>query len=414
MKTLLFLIGFAATASANAFNINEHDAAVTGRGGATVASNEDPSAIVFNPAGLARLNGTAITLTGSLYIAEGAYENATTERVTTDSPPSPVPSLYIGSRVHDLIAVGLGFHLPYGLAVSWPADHPQSTIAQDSSLRTLFISPVVALNLHRQVPGLSIGAGVDIVPASVKLERAVEFGETRGAVALAANAVGVGFRGGIMYHPPAAPGLKLGLMYRSPVKLDFEGQADFDIDDPYRAQLPPDGDASTTITLPQSVWGGIAYGADNLEVEFDAVWINWSNTYSKDPNRGPDATSLSLALPGDFMSNVAQDYKDTVSYRLGIEYAFAKTNLRAGFIFDPTPIPNTTVTAQLPDVDRIALTAGVSRQLSKMFDLNAGVLWIPRRSRSSSSDPAVPIFHGTYSVQAVVLSLGVTGRFGGH
>jgi long-chain fatty acid transport protein len=294
--------------------------------------------------------------------------------------------------------------------VSWPDDHPQSTIAQDSSLRTLFISPVVAFNLHKLVPGLSIGGGVDIVPASVQLQRVVEFGDTRGTVDLAADAVGVGWRAGVMYHPPAAPGLKLGVMYRSAVKLNFEGQADFDIADPYRAQLPPDGDASTSINLPQTVWGGIAYGADNLEAEIDAVWINWSNTYSKDPNRGGDATSLALALPGDVMSNVPEDYRDTLSWRVGLDYKFPTANLRAGAIYDPTPIPKTTMTAQLPDVDRFAVTTGASKQLSNNFDVHLGALWIPARSRNSSSDPAVPIFHGTYTVQALVLCLGITGR----
>jgi long-chain fatty acid transport protein len=410
----LGLVGLAGTASANAFNINEHDPRVTGRAGATAASNDEPSAIVFNPAGIAHIRGTAVALGGSLYIAEGSYENATTSRVSTDSPPTPVPNLYIASRLTELAAVGLGVHFPYGLSVSWPEDHPQSTIAQRSSLRTMFISPVAALNLNQQVPGLSLGLGVDIVPASVKLERAVQFGDTRGSVTMAADAVGVGFRAGAMYHPPSVPGLKLGVMYRSQVGLDFEGQADIDIADPYRAQLPPDGDASTTIRLPQTVWGGIAYGADNLEVEVNAVWINWAATFTDDPSRGPGATSLSIALPGGRTSDTPQDYRNTVSYRLGLDYKLVpqKMNLRAGFIFDPTPIPTTTVTAQLPDVDRIALTAGASRQLTDSVDLHGGVLWIPSRSRDSTRDPAVPIFHGTYTVQALVLSLGVVGRFG--
>jgi len=34
------------------------------------------------------------------------------------------------------------------------------------------------------------------------------------------------------------------------------------------------------------------------------------------------------------------------------------------------------------------------------------------RTRDSSSDPAIPIFHGTYGVQALVLSIGLTGQFG--
>ncbi len=410
----LGLVGIAGTAYANSFNINEHDARVTGRGGASAASNEDASAIVFNPAGIARVEGTQVSLQGTLYIAEGSYENSTTPKVTTDSPPSPVPSLFIVSRLHDMIAVGLGFHLPFGLAVSYPDRNPQASVAQDSSLRTLFISPVVGLNLHKQVPGLSMGFGVDIVPSSVHLQRNVVFGDSTGTADLAANTVGVGFRGGIMYHPPKIKHLKLGAMYRSKVKLDFDGQADFDIDDPYRAQLPPDGDAHTTINLPQAVWGGVAYGVDDFEVEIDAVWIGWSGAFQKDPYRGGDSTALVIELPGGQTSEIPEDYKDTLTWRLGADYTLPaqKMHLRAGFIYDPTPIPTSTVTAQLPDVDRFAVTVGASREITEQVSAHFGALWIPHRERDSSSDPQYPIFHGTYAVQALVLSLGITGTFG--
>lgn len=412
----LGLTGISGAASANSFNINEHDARVTGRGGAAAASDDDASAIVFNPGGLALVTGTEILIGGSLYIAEGSYENATTPTVRTDSPPQPVPNIYIASRVHDMFAVGVGVHFPFGLAVSYPEGHPQATVAQDSALQTAFITPTVAINLHKQVPGLSIGVGLDIVPASVELKRAVVFGDARGSVDLAADTVGVGWRAGVMYHPPAVKGLKLGVMYRGQVPLDFKGQADFDIADPYRGQLPPDGDASTTINLPRSVWGGVAYGVNNLEVEVNAVWINWAKTFTEDPDRGADATSLSLALPGGQTSNVPEDYKNTLTWRLGLDYRVQgykrPMSLRAGIIYDPTPIPTTTQTAQLPDVDRVALTFGGGMQVTSSVAVNVSGLWIPHLTRDSSSDPAVPIFHGTYGVDALVLSVGINGRFG--
>ncbi len=417
------LVGVPGLASANSFNINEHDPQVTGRGGATAASNDAPSAIVFNPAGLGLTEGTQVNLGTSLYIAQGWYcdsgqaeQNVCQDNGTkTDSDPALVPNLYVSHRINDLLVVGIGAHLPFGLAVSYPEGHPQNTIAQDSDLRTLFITPTVGLDLRKQVPGLTFGAGLDIVPSSVHLQRALVFGDTQGTVDLAADTVGFGFRAGLMYHPPAVKKLKLGVMYRHSVKLDFEGEADFDIADPFRGQLPPDGDASTTIKLPAAVSGGIAYSpVDNLELEFNAVWIGWSKTFSKDAGRGSDATSLTIALPGGAESSAPQDYDDTVSYRIGLDYGVPKhkANFRAGFVYDPTPIPITTQTAQLPDVDRFAFTVGASRQMSDTLGIHFSALYIPPIERESSQDPAVPIFHGTYGVQALVVSLGLTGSFG--
>lgn len=418
------LVGIAGTASANSFNINEHDARVTGRGGATAASNDDASAIVFNPAGLARTEGTEVLIGASLYIAQGWYctnsdadQNVCQDNGTkTESPPQPVPNIYISHRVNDLLAVGIGLHFPFGLAVQWPENHPQAAVAQESALRTVFISPTVGVNLNKQVPGLTLGAGLDIIPASIQLKRQLAFGDTTGTVDLAANAVGIGFRAGVQYHPPAVKGLKLGAMYRSQAKIAFEGEADFDIADPFRGQLPPDGDATSTIKLPMAISGGVAYAPiKNLEIEANVVWINWSKTFPKDEARGGDATSLTLNLPGGQVSAIPEDYEDTVSYRLGVDYKLNKSRsaIRAGIIYDPTPIPKETQTAQLPDVNRVALTIGGSHQFSETLGLHAGALWIPPRERETTQDPAVPIFRGTYGVQALVLSLSVAGTFGG-
>src|SRR5688572_2710960 len=113
----LGLGALATNASANAFNINEHDARVTGRGGASAASNTEPSSIVFNPGGIAINEGTQVALGTAFYIAQGSYESDTVEKQETDSPMSIVPNVYLTSRVHDMLAIGVGLHFPFGLAV---------------------------------------------------------------------------------------------------------------------------------------------------------------------------------------------------------------------------------------------------------------------------------------------------------
>lgn len=405
MKTLkhfLFagILGSSGLASANAFNINEHDARVTGRGGATAASNTTPSSIVFNPGGIAVGEGTSFQIGGSLYLAEGSYQPLGGDKTSTDSDPSVVPSIYLTSRITDMLAVGVGFHLPFGLAVSWPDNHAQTDVIQDQTLRTYFITPSIGLNLDKAIPGLSIGGGVDIVPATVELQQTLLFGDARGTAHLGGEATGIGGRAGIMYRRNA---LRLGVMWRSDVTLDFEGQGDFDIDAPYRNQLPPDGDITTSITLPQSVWGGIGYAASpNLELEYNAVWINWEKF-----------DELRINLPAGAVTVSPQDYRNTVSHRLGLEYKWPKAALRAGFIYDPTPIPGTTLSARLPDVDRKNITLGGSTYFGN-YGAHVGFLWVtPDERDTSMTDPYAPQFKATYGVQAFVASLMFSGTFGG-
>jgi long-chain fatty acid transport protein len=409
MKTLkhfLFagIVGSSATVSANAFNINEHDARVTGRGGATAATNTEPSAMVYNPGGLAVAEGTNFSVGGSLYMASGSYTPMTGgAKTSTDQSPSVVPSVYVTSRVHDLVAVGVGLHLPFGLAVSWPDAHAQADVVQDQSLRTYFITPTIGFNLHKQVPGLSIGGGVDVVPATVDLQQAVVFGDERGTAHLGGDALGVGGRVGIMYHSPKLKQLKLGLMWRSDVKLDFAGSGDFDIAAPYRSQLPPDGDIATSITLPQSVVLGVAFqGTPELEVEYNAVWINWEKF-----------DELRIELPDGSDTVSPQNYENTFSHRIGVEYKLTKQQaaIRAGFIYDPTPIPNTTLTARLPDIDRKNITLGGSKKFGN-YAAHLGLLWVTPGERDTSPTAYMPNFKGTYGVQAFVASLMVSGHIG--
>jgi long-chain fatty acid transport protein len=197
-------------------------------------------------------------------------------------------------------------------------------------------------------------------------------------------------------------------MYRSAVKLDFEGDSDFDVADPIiRSQLPPDGAITASIKLPQAVSGGVAYSpVENLELEANVVWINWSQTFANG--------DLTINLPGGQATVQPQDYDDTVTFRFGVDYTLAKYKaaVRAGFIYDPTPIPTTTLTARLPDIDRKNITLGASKMFGD-YSAHLGLLWVTPGERDTAATPEQPLFKGTYGVQAFVISLGLNGHFGG-
>ena len=400
---LALVSGTASLASANAFNISEHDAEATGRGNAVAASDTGPSSIVFNPGGIAVGDGVNVAVNGSLVAAGGQYKNDTDGTVKTDGGPAVVPAAFVTARVHPMVAVGLGFHAPFGLSISWPTNHPQADVIQDQSLRTYYLSGVVGVNLDRQVPGLSIGGGIDLVPATVELEQQIRFGDVTGNAHLGGDAFGIGGRAGVMYRSPDLP-LKIGAMWSSQVKLDFSGTGDFDAPQPFRGQLPPDGEITTTIKMPMSISGGVAYGiTPDLEVEADARWLDWS-TFRE----------LRIDLPGGSQSVVSEQYKDTVSVKLGAAYALPTVPLalRVGYIYDPTPIPATTLSAQLPDANRNDLTLGGSYRFGD-YGLHASVLYVLPATRQTSDVPLMPQYKAEYKVTALVASVMVTGHFGG-
>lgn len=391
-------------AHANAFYLAEHDAEAVGRGFANAASDDEPSSIVYNPGGVAVGRGTAVSVGGSLVFANASFTPDGGNKFSTTTSPQVLPNAFITSRVHELVAVGIGFHAPFGSAIDWPEDAPTANVLEHISLRTYFISPVVGINLDKYVPGLSIGGGIDIVPSTVEITQAIYFGTDRGSAHLGGTATGIGGRAGIQYHPAALRQLELGVMWRSKVTENYTGNADFNSAPEYRSVLPPDGKISTSVTMPQSISGGVAYRPIKpLQVEADLSWVGWSSF-----------NTLDITLPNGAHQVTQEQYKDTLTVRIGAEYRLPEQHLalRLGYIYDPTPIKPEFLTVQLPDANRNDITAGATYHVTPDYAVALGLLVVLPTSRQTATTANEPPNKGQFDISAFVASLSLRGRFG--
>jgi long-chain fatty acid transport protein len=405
LTSAFFLCTGAGVASANGFVLNDFSAKATGRGDATIATSADGTSIVYNVAGLAAQRGTNFYIGGSIIKASATFVDATDGgRTDTDSPVGITPSIHVTTRLMDKVVVGVGVHTPFGSKLVWPASSPSADEIREQQLRALFITPSFGIDLNKQIPGLQLGAGLDLVPADVTLKQDIFFGEARGNVTLGGNAFGIGGRVGAMYHPPSAPAWSFGATWKSEVKLDFEGDGDFDAVAPYRTSLPPDGPIKTSLTLPQSVGVGVAVRpSDRFEFETNAVWMGWSSV-----------DKLVIDLPAGAQTISPRNYEDKVSIRIGGEYKLVpnKFDIRLGYMYDPTPIPTTALTATLPDINRHDLTAGFSYHMGP-YDIDFGFLWVTPGERGTSDVPNTPQYKGTYELEVFLGNVSFSGRFGG-
>jgi long-chain fatty acid transport protein len=384
-------------AHASGFHIDEQDARSTGRAGAVTADPGGAAAVYFNPAAIATLNGVDVELGASWVTPSAKFQSADTGETTKARTQNFVlPQLFASWRASELLAIGVGVYSPFGLALDWPATSPGRASVRQAELRTFFLTPVVALNFSRWVPGLAVGAGLELVPASVRLTRDVPFGVDTGSAALSGEAFGIGGHAGIYFHPRPLPQWSFGVTYRSAVKLNFDGQANFGAPSLYRASLPPDGDVQTSITLPQSVNAGIAFApTPEWKLELDGSWIGWSS-YDR----------LDVHLPDGSVQSSFRDWKDSLTARLGSEYTFdERWTVRVGAIWDETPIPRSTLDFQLPDANRIDLTVGFGAQLSRIFQLDVGALYVLPEKRSTGTAPYEPPVKGRFTVDAWVFGL---------
>jgi long-chain fatty acid transport protein len=387
-----------ASAFASGFNIDEQDARATGRAGAVVASTNAPSSIYYNSAGIALSQGLGIDVGGSYVRPTAEFTSAASGETTEAGRDSFVlPQAFVSWRASELVALGVGLHSSYGLALKWPETSPGRAQVREAELRTLFITPTLALNLSRYLKGLAVGAGIDLVPASVRLSRDVLFGTDTGTVTLGGDAFGAGARVGISYRPEAAPALAFGLVYRSPVVLDFSGDADFDAPPEYRPSLPPDGDVKTELTLPQAVQLGVQVSpVRELQIELDGSWRGWTS-YDQ----------LDITLPDGTVESSPRDWKNSFCVRLGAEYTFVdRWSVRVGAIWDQAPVPANRLDFQLPDANRFDLSGGLGARLSEVFALDASVLYVlPQQRSTSMQDPLEPPVKGRFDIDALVVGL---------
>ncbi len=404
VKTILRSAGLAAlalsvvstTAQAGGFLLNDHGAKATGRVDAVSATVTDGSAIFYNPGGVGAAEGTHIYLGASLIMPSSTFNDEASGTATdSETGVAVTPNAYFHTQTHEIVRVGLGFFTPFGSSLEWPETSPGRDISRKSSLRTFYITPVVGLDLGKWIEGLTVGAGIDFIPSTVSIERDLIFGNEVGSVELNGNGFGVGTRVGAQYRAPFLKGLSLGASWRSEARIRYEGGSDFDIAEPFRSSLPPDGDIEAQVTLPAMFQGGIAFGVSGLEIEADLQWVGWSSVDSLDIDLADGSQTIDV-----------RNYEDVFTYRLGVEYDIASAGLavRAGYAYDPTPIPVERLSVSLPDINRNVVSAGASYNLPKGF-IDFGFLYVLPGDRDNGREPGQPQLKGNFEVSAFVFAL---------
>lgn len=368
------------TAYAGGFSIYEQGARAMGRASAFAACPADPSAIFYNPAGLTLLDGTQIYVGATVIIPSGSFEgsNYFTGGVTVSHDQASQlffpPNLYISHRVNEKIVLGLGVHTPFGLGTKW--ENPESFtgryLAHETAIEGIAISPTVAFAVNDK---LSVGVGAEVRLSKLVLKRysspvdLTAFGLTAAEDVAKANldtdlANAFGFNVGVLFK--ATDQINIGVAYRSAVTVDYEGTATIEqvltgnaVADAYIAAQPGFGDfnVKSSIAYPSVITAAVAYQfTDQFLVEADVNYFGWSAFEQLEVTGLPTGTET-----------IDEDYEDAMEFRVGCEYWKSEDMaLRAGFVYDVTPVPPKSISPLLPDASRMGVTAGIGKSFGNV------------------------------------------------
>ena len=417
----LMVLGAAPAARGSGFLIYEHGAAAMGLAGAFVGVANDPSAIFHNPGGLAFLEGTQVSLGGTVIIPSGSlslpnWPDPTYKNVDQVDQTFFAPNVYITHRLSDKVAVGIGLFAPFGLGTKWPEKYPLRYIGVSNEMQTVIVNPTIA---YRISDNLGLGFGVSYVHSSLTLDlvRRVSFGPY-GAYDVPASVDGasgstISWNVGLLYK---ANKFSWGLNYRSGFSVKYEGNLKLDsvnVPTPLKGYIPASSEANTTFNFPNIVGLGIGYQlTPKFLVSFDFHYFGWSvyDQYKIDINY-PDP------LPDPEPEVVGENFKDSVIFRGGLEYKLNDAlTLRGGFLYDQTPQPEESVDPNLPDANRIALIGGFGYSFGK-FRIDLGYQYEIFSDRKSPNRDVyllpngLNLGEGTYSTSAHLIGVNLSYRF---
>lgn len=372
------LIALPASGRASGFAIDNQGARAAGFAGAAVAQAADPSAIYYNAAGIAYLQGQRLYVGGML--------GRLTTDFTGEGPTPPVgtvesssrglgllPTIYYTLPVSDRTVLGLGYYEPFGFRSEWqnPSLFTGRFICVDCRIRSRSVNPTVAF---RAADRLAFGFGLDVRLSTLTQVKRLPVSATPDPFPVPTDAAeltlasdtttGVGWNVGVLASPSES--VSVGLAYRHKVTIDHAAQASFvqiptgdsAVDAAVASVLPPDQRARAQLTYPASLSAGIALKQGTWTFEGDFVWTFWSSF-----------DSITVTLPGAsaYDTTLPEDFASTWRLAVGAQRLVGDHwELRGGYSYDHSPQPTSTLSPLLHDQDRHGLALGGSYKYANL------------------------------------------------
>lgn len=397
--------GFAASASAQAFYLQEQSARAAGRAFSGEAADTGAGSLWWNPASIAGMTDAEATLNASLILPRGEVRDTGTlirrpggtfapvggDAVTRNPINNGVlPSGAIAIPLGDRVAIGLAVTSPYSFTTDYPDTSWARYSALKTSLRTIDVQPTLAVAV---TDWLRIGAGANIEYTDASLANAlpnVSAALPDGRQELKGDGIDLGWSAGFQMHNDFAT---IGVTYKSAIKHNLKGDLEISgLVGPLAASNLSLSDVEANFYTPSQVIVGARFRlSDRLTLNGQVVHFGWSKF---------DAIRLGApvneALP--------QNYRDSWSLATGLDYAASsKLTLRAGVQHAQTPTRDGERDARVPDSDRWNYAVGASYALTPGFTLDAAANYVD--FTDTTIDRVTAAYAGT-AAQTPVLTSG--------
>lgn len=471
MRIRGFVLALATAAEAlygSAFSIAENGARAAGMGTAFTSVADDGSAIFYNPAGIAFLDGTQFQMDNLVVV--GLFRFVPSDPAPGLQVPEkgfsgsikpkfiPVGSLYFTKRLSERLAFGFGAFAPFGLAANFtnfndgdPAltKFPGRFVGTRAKLEEFWFQPTVA---YKITPNASIAAGIALVHTHLLIESsllnplddALDFGREaaptvfpgldreqaarviarmlpEGRSRIAGTSNSPGFNLGFLYKHPGSK-INFGFMMRSAVTNHLKGKASFAFGQGYTLEqfvgedllhkAFPNQQITGSFTTPATYAAGVSRpGPMNTLLSFDVRLQDYTR-FASVPLNFPQtrATNKDVRTPAE--RRLVFDFRNSWVVAAGMEKKMKGMSMRAGYIFDRSPVVDKSVGPLFPDSNRHSVTVGATKTVKGLdFTMFYEAMQFVNRTVNVPAN-AIQGTNGEYRNFAHLFGTGL--RFGGR
>ena len=329
-------------AFADGSRLPSQDALAVARGYAFVATASDPSAVYYNPSGLALQPESEIG--GAYVISPSDSYQGTGDRVDEKGGTFTLPHFFADVPVEGY-ALGVGFFAPYGLQTDWPDDSGFRNLATSNKLRYT----TGALSLAKAIsPQLSIGASFEVDHLDVNLAQGI--GLSPGdLLSYTGSDTRESWNVGAMWSPAANS--QFGIMYESRVNFHLTGTL---TEFPYGVDEPGSG----SWVFPDHLSFGYSYKpAPEWNFEADADWTHWSLLKTVTVNAATGPVTLPFFWNNSWYYNLGGTRTWATNY--------GNFSVSAGYSYSGNSVPDQFYSPSLPDMTRNLVTVGAGYEWAR-------------------------------------------------
>jgi long-chain fatty acid transport protein len=365
---LVALLAFPSLVIAQGFQVNLQGQKQIGMAGGGTGIAMDQAAVFFNPGAVTMLKNNGFSAGVSPVFFKSAFQQSGSNITENNKNEvaTPIQVYGVWGPKSEKYKIGLGVYTPFGGLNNWGDNWSGQYTITLLDLKAIFVQPTLSVKLTENI---GIGAGFVYNHGIVDLQRRVPVVNENGVAGkatLKGSGEGFGWNAGIYIKTES--GVSIGVTHRSKVVTKLNGgDAIFDVPASLKPTFPTKFDAQLPLPATTSIGFGF-YPSPKTTIALDANWVHWHVYKSLDFDYDNNTRIADTKSP--------RNYSDGATIRLGIQQqSTEKLALRAGIGYAFTPVKEGYVTPEVPDANRLILSAGLGYNVSQRFGIDLSFLY---------------------------------------